>query len=122
LVSELRDEEPKRDDVMGGCRKLHNKVLRDLCSLPSKIRMIKLRRMRWAGNIARIGKKRTAYRLLVGKPKGKRPLGRQRPRRVDNIKMDFVEIGCSGLDWIGLAQDREKWTALENVIMDLRLP
>jgi hypothetical protein len=79
---------PKRDGVMGEWRKLHNEELRDLYSLPSKIRIIKLRRMKCAGHVARMGEKRNAYRLLVGKPEGKRPLGGSRRRWVDNIKMD----------------------------------
>jgi hypothetical protein len=79
---------PKEDDMTGGCRKLHNADLRKLCSLPSVFRMIKSRRMRWAKNVARMGEKRNAYRILVGKPDGKRPLGRRRCRWVDNIKID----------------------------------
>jgi hypothetical protein len=78
-------------------------------SSPSIIRIIKSRKMRWAGHVARIGEKRNAYRLLVGKPEGKRPLGIPRRRWVDNIKMDLIEIGWGGVDWIGLAQDRNKW-------------
>jgi hypothetical protein len=85
------------------------------------IRMIKSRRKRWAGNIARMGDTITAYRILVGKSEGKRPLGRQRHRWVDNIKMDLREIGCDGMDWIDLAQDRDKWRALVNTAMNLRL-
>jgi hypothetical protein len=76
---------PKRDEVTGEWRKLHNKGLHDLYSSPSIIRIIKTRRMRWAGHVARMGEKRNAYRLLVGKPEGKRPLGRPRCRWVDNI-------------------------------------
>jgi hypothetical protein len=82
--------------------------LRDLYSSPSVIRIIKSRRMRWAGHLARWGEKRNAYRLLVGKPEGTIPLGRPRRRCVDNIKMNLLEIGWSGVDWIGLAQDRDK--------------
>jgi hypothetical protein len=80
---------PKRDEVTGEWRKLHNEELRDLCSSPSIIRIIKSRRMRWAGHVERMGEKRNAYRLLVGKPEGKRPLGRPRRRWVDNIRMDL---------------------------------
>jgi hypothetical protein len=87
-------------------RKLHNEELRVLYSSPIIIRIIKSRRMRW--NVARMGEKRNAYRLLVGKSEGKRPLGRPRRRWVDNIKMDLLEIGWGGVDWIGLAQDRDK--------------
>jgi hypothetical protein len=88
---------------MGGWRKLHNEELRDLYSSPSIIRMIKSRGMRWEDHVARMGEKRKAYRLLVGKPEGKRPLGRPRPMWVDNIRMDLGEIGWDGVDWIGLA-------------------
>jgi hypothetical protein len=78
-------------------------VSRDLYSSPSIIRIIKSRRMRWAGHVARMGEKRNAYRLLVGKPKGKRPLGRPRRSWVDNIRMDLGEVGWGDVDWIGLA-------------------
>jgi hypothetical protein len=83
----------KRDEVTGEWRKLHNEELRDFYSSPSIIRMIESRRMRWVGHIARIGAKRNAYRLLVGKPEGRRPLGRPRCRWVDNIRMDLGEVG-----------------------------
>jgi hypothetical protein len=84
--------------------------------------MIKSRKMRWARNVARMGVKRNAYRLLVGKPKGKRPLERPRRRWIDNIKMGLLEIGWSDVNWIGLAQDRDKWRALVNAVMNLRVP
>jgi hypothetical protein len=113
---------PKRDEVTGGWRKLHNEELRDLYSSPSIIRIIKSRRMRWAEHVARMGEERNACRLLVGKPEGKRPLGRPRRRWVDNIKIDLLEIGWGGVDWIGLPQDREKWRALVNAVMKLRVP
>jgi hypothetical protein len=113
---------PKRDEVTGGCRNLHNKELRELYSSQSIIRIIKSRRMRWVGHVARMGEKRSAYRLLVGKPEGKRPLGRPILRWVDNIKMDLLEIGWGRVDWIGLAQDRNKWKALVNAVMNLRVP
>jgi hypothetical protein len=89
---------PKRDEVTGGWRKLHNEELHDLYSSPSIIRIIKSRRMRWAGHVAQMGEKKNAYRLLVGKPEGKRPLGRPRRRWVDNIKMDVLEIGWGSVD------------------------
>jgi hypothetical protein len=111
---------PKRDEVTGGWRKLHNEVLCDLYSSPIIIRVIKPGRMRWAGHVARMGEERNAYRLLVGKPQGRGPLGRPRRRWVDNIKMDLLEIGWGGVDWIGLAQDRDKRRALVNVVMHLR--
>jgi hypothetical protein len=78
--------------------------------------------MRWAGHVARIGEKRNVYKLLVGKPEGKRQLGRPRRRWIDNIKMDLLEIGLSVVDWIGLAQDRDKWRAVVSAVMKLRLP
>jgi hypothetical protein len=84
--------------------------------------MIKSRRMRWAGHIARMGEKRNAYRVLVGKPGGKRPLGRPRHRWVDNIIMDLREIGWVGMDWIDLAQNRDQRKALVNTVMNLRVP
>jgi hypothetical protein len=84
--------------------------------------MIKSRRMRWAGHVARMGEKRNAYRILVGKPEGKRPLGRPRRRWVDNIKMDLREIGWDGMEWIELAQDRDQWRDLVNTVMNLRVP
>jgi hypothetical protein len=108
--------------VTGGWRKLHNEELRDLYSSPSIIRIIRSRRMRWAGHVVRMGEKRNAYRLFVGKPEGKRPLGTTRRRCVDNIKMDLLEIGWGGVNWIGLAQDRDKWRALVNAVMNCRVP
>jgi hypothetical protein len=97
---------PMRDGVTGGWRKLHNEELHNSYTSPSIIRNIKSRRMKWAGHVARMGEKRNVYRLLVRKPEGKRPLGRPRRRRIDNIKMDLLEIRFSVVDWIGLAQDR----------------
>jgi hypothetical protein len=85
-------------------------------------RIIKPRRMRWAGHVARMGEKRNVYRLLVGKREGKRPLGRPRLRWIDNIKMDLLEIGLSVVDCIDLAQDRYSWRALVNTVMNLRVP
>jgi hypothetical protein len=113
---------PKRDEVTGERRKLHNKELHDLYSSPSTTRIIKLRRMRWADHVARMGEKRKAYRLLVEKPERKRPLGRPRRRRVDNIRMDLGEVGWSDVDWIGLAQDRNRWRAVVNSVLNLRVP
>jgi hypothetical protein len=78
--------------------------------------------VRWAGHVARIGEKRNVYRLLVRKPEGKRPLGRPRPRWIDSIKIDLLEIGVNVVDWIGLAQDRYRWKALVNSVMNLRVP
>jgi hypothetical protein len=103
-------------------RKLHNEELHNLYSSPSIIRIIKSRRMRWAGYVARMGEKRNVYRLLVGKLEGKRPLGRPRRRWMGNIKMDLLEIGLSVVDWIGLALNRYRWRALVNSVMNLRVP
>jgi hypothetical protein len=88
---------------------------------PNIIRMIKSRRMTLAGHVARMGEKRNAYRMLVGKPERKRPLGRQRRRWVDNIKIDLIEIGWDGMDWIDLAEDRDQWKAPVNTVMNLRV-
>jgi hypothetical protein len=111
----------KRDEVGGGWRKLYNEELHDLYSSPSIIKTINTRSMRWARHVARMGEKRNAYRLLVGKPEVRIPLGRPRCRWVDNIKMDLVGIGWGGVDWIGLAQGRDKWRALVNAVMTLRI-
>jgi hypothetical protein len=107
---------PKRDGVMWGWRKLHNGELHNLYSSPSIItrRIIKLRRMRWAGHVAPMGEKRNVYRLLVGKPEGKWPLGRPSRRWIDSIKIELLEIGLSVVDWIDLAQDRHSSCELDN--------
>jgi hypothetical protein len=98
---------PKRDGVTGGWRKLHNEELQDLYSSPSIISIIKARRMWWTGHVARMGEKRNVYSLLVGKPEGKGPLGRSRPRWVDNFKLHVLQIRLGGVDWIGVAHDGE---------------
>jgi hypothetical protein len=108
--------------VTGVWRKLHIKELHNLYSSPNIIRMIRSRRMRWAWHVVRIGEAKNAYRILVGKPEGKRPLGRPRRRWVDNIKMDLREIEWDDVDWIELAQDRDQWRALVNTVMNLRIP
>jgi hypothetical protein len=100
----------------------HNEELHNLYSSPRIIRIIKSRRMRWVGHVARMGEKRNVCRLLVGKPEGKRPLGRSRLRWIDNIKMDLLEIGLNVVDWICLAQDRYRRRALVNSVMNLRFP
>jgi hypothetical protein len=93
---------PKRDEATGEWRRLHNEEINDLYSSPNVIRVIKSRRMRWAGHVARMGEKRGADMILVGKPEGRRPLGRPRRRWEDNIKMDLQEVGWGhGLDWAG---------------------
>jgi hypothetical protein len=114
--------EPRKDEGTGDWRNLHNEKLHDLYSLPSVIRIINSRRMRWAGHVAWVGEKRNVYRLLVGKPEGKRPIGRPRRRWMNNIKMDLLEIGLNIVDWIGLAQDRYRCRALVDLVMKLRVP
>jgi hypothetical protein len=99
---------PKRNEVTGEWRKLHNEELSDLYS----VRVVKSRRMRWAGHVERMGEGRGVYRVLVGKPEGKRPLGRPRSRWKDNIKMDLEEVGGGCEDWMELAQGRGRWWAL----------
>jgi hypothetical protein len=113
---------PKSDEVTGGWRKLHNEELHGLYSSPSIITVIKARRMKWAGHVARMGEVRGAYNILVWRPEGKRPLGRHRRRREDNIKIDLREIGFGDVDCIHLAQDRDRWRALVNTVMNLRVP
>ena len=113
---------PRRDEVTGECRRLHNEELNDLYCSPNIVRVIKWRRMRWAGHVARMGEEREVYRVLVGKPEGKRPMGRLRPRWVDNIRMDLQEVGCGYMDWIGLAQDRDGWRTFVSAVMNLRVP
>jgi hypothetical protein len=113
---------PKRDEVTGGWRKLHNEELRGLYSSPSIVRVIKARRMKWAGHMARMGEVRGAYNILVGRPEGRRPLGRPKRRWEDNIEMDLREIGFEDVDWIHWAQDRDRWRALVSTVMNLRVP
>ena len=113
---------PRRDEVTGEWRRLHNEELNDLYRSPNIVRVIKWRRMRWVGHVARMGEERGVYRLLVGKPEGRRPLARPRCRWVDNIRMDLQEVGCGYMDWIGLAQDRDRWRTLLSAVMNLRVP
>jgi hypothetical protein len=113
---------PKGDEVTGGWRKLHNEELRGLYSSRSIVGVIKARRMRWAGHVVRMGEVRGAYNILVGRPEGRIPLGRPRRRWEDNIKMDLREIGFGDVDSIHWAQDRDRWRALVNTVMNLRVP
>ena len=110
-----------RVEVTGERRKLHNEELSDLYS-PNILRVVKSRRMRWAGHVARMGEGRGVHRVLVGKPEGKIPLGRPRRRWEDNIKMDFEEVGGGCGDWMELAQHRERWRALVSTVRNLRVP
>ena len=104
---------PKRDELTREWRKLSNEELNDLYTSPNIVRVIKSRRMRWEGHVARLGEGRGVYRTLVGKPEGKRE---------DNIKMDLQEVECGGMDWIKLAQNTDRWRALMNAVMNLGVP
>ena len=110
---------PRKDEVTGEWRRLHNEELNDLYSSPNIVRVIKLRSMRWAGHVAHTGEERGVYRVFVGKLEGRRPLGRPRHRWVYNIRMDLQEVGCGCMDWIGLAQDRDSWRTLLSAVMNL---
>jgi hypothetical protein len=111
---------PNRYEVIGELRKLNNEELNDLYSSPNIVRAIKSR-ISWARHVARMGEERDVYRVLVGKPEGKRPLEKPRRRWEDNIKMDLQEVGCGGMDWIGLAQGTDRWRAIVNAVMNLRV-
>ena len=110
---------PKRDEVTGEWRKLHNG---ELYSSLNIVRVIKSRRMRWVGHVARMRERRGVYRVLVEKPEGKRPLGKPKRRWEDSIKTDLQAVECGVMDWIDLAQDRDRCRALVNVVMNLRAP
>jgi hypothetical protein len=114
--------ESKRNGVTGKWSRLRKQEFRDLYSSPNIIRVIKYKRMIWAGHVAHMGEKRAAYMVLVARPEEKRPLGRPRRRREDNIKMDFQELGWRRMDRIDLAQDRDRWRALLNAIRNVRVP
>ena len=111
----------KKDEITEEWRMLHNAELHALYSSPNIIRNLKSRRLRWAGHVARMEQFRNAYRVLVGKPERKRPLGRPRRRWEDNIKMDLREVGWHPRDWIALAEDRDQWRAYVRAVMNLRV-
>ena len=112
---------PKRKEVTGEWRKLPNEEL-NLYSLPIIVRVVKSRRMRWARHVARMGEGRGVHRVLVGKPEGRKILGRPRRRWEDNIKTGFQEVGRGFGDWMGMAQDRDRWRALVSTVMNFRVP
>ena len=112
---------PRKDEVTEEWR-FYSEELNDLYSSPNIVGVIKSRRMRWNGHVARMGEERGVYRVLVGKPEGRRPLGRPRSRWVDNIKMDLQEVGCGYMDWIGLAQDKDVWRTIVSAVMNLWVP
>jgi len=113
---------PRRDEVTGEWRRLHNEELNDLYSSPNIVRMIKWRRMRWVGHVARMDDERGVYRVLVGKLEGRRPLGRPKRRWMNNIRLDLQGVGCGYMDWIGLAQDRDRCRTLVSAVMNFRVP
>ena len=114
--------EPMRDEVTGEWRKLCNEELSVLYSSPNTVQVIKSRRMKWTGYVACMGERRGVYRALVGRPERKRPLGRPRPGWEDNIEMYLQAVVCGCMDRIELAQDRDRWRALVNAVMNLRVP
>jgi hypothetical protein len=110
---------PKRDEVTEEWMKLHNEELHNLFSSPDIIRQVKLRRMRWAGHVTRMREERKVYKVLVGKPEGRRPLGRPRRRWENGVRIDLREIGLRGVVWIRLAQDRDRWQAVVSAVMNV---
>jgi hypothetical protein len=112
---------PEREED-GLWRKLYNDELHSLYSPPNIVRVIKSKRMRWVGHVAHMGEGRGVYRVLVGKPEGRRPLGRPRCMWEDNIKLGLGEIGIDVMNWIWLAQDRVQWWAFVNIVINLWVP
>jgi hypothetical protein len=112
---------PNRDEVTGEWRRLHNEELHNLYSSPDIIRQVKSRRIRWAGHVARMREDRKVYKVLVGKPEGKRPLGRPRRRWENGIRIDLRDIGLGSVDWIRLAEDRDRWRAILLAVMNFRV-
>jgi hypothetical protein len=113
---------PERDEVTGGCKEIHDEKFHNLYSSPSSIGIIKSRTIRWVGHVARMAGVRNAHKILVGKPEGKRQLGRSRYRRENDNKMDLGEIGLESVDWIDLAENRGQWWALVNTVKSLQVP
>jgi len=113
---------PRRDEVTKEWRKLHNEELNELFSTPNTFRVIKSRRMRRAGYVARMGAWRGVYRVLVGKPEGKRPLGRPKRRWEDNIKLTLQVVVRGGFDWITQNTNSDRWRELMNTVMNIRVP
>jgi hypothetical protein len=107
------------DGVTGEWKNLHSEELHNLYSSPDTIRQVKSRRMRWAGHVARMGEERKLYKVLVGKPEGRRPLGRPKRRWENGYRMDLREIDLWGVDWIRLAQNRDRWRAVVSAVMNL---
>ena len=114
--------EPKRGEVTGERRKLHNEEQNDLYSLPNIVQVVKSRRRRWAGHVARMGEDIGVHRVLVGTSEGKMPMGRPRRRWDDNVKLDLREVGGRLGDWMEFAQDRDRWRALVGTVRDFRVP
>jgi len=112
----------RMDEVTGEWRRLHNEELNDLHPSPNIVRVIKSSRMRWAGHVSRMFEERGVYRVLVGKPEGKRPPGRPRRRWVNNIRMDLQEVECGYMYWIDRAQGRDRWRTLVSAVMNIRVP